>query len=243
MAPVGFLCARGSQLCLQIPLLIPGCLYPAEAPAGCQEGILGCFLWRPGWLTRARQELSCLRALRVGRQGSGDADGTDISRVAPAGLAEPSILCRHPAVSFPRGFQNPSAHPTGCVSAPSWLRLPSLQDRTEEEASCAQNPTGTGTRCAAVNALRGWQGLQIPACCCLPRLLLLLLVRRTWPGAGRDAAGGIGAGIRGACPGGAGESAPAAPLQVKPYEKCRSTPCCAARTGKGQGRPAVPPGG
>lgn len=81
------------------------------------------------------------------------------------------------------------------------------------------------------------------AAACLFLLLLPLLLRPTWQGAGRDATGGVGAGIGRACPGRAGDTAPAAPLQVKRWDECRSTPCCAAPTGKGQGRPAVPPGG
>lgn len=96
---------------------------------------------------------------------------------------------------------------------------------------------GTGSAASSAGAGRE---LQIPACCCL---LFLLLLRPSWQGAGRDAAGGTGADIRGACPGGPGDTVPAAPLQVKPWKECPSTPCCAAPTGKGQGRPAVPPGG
>lgn len=44
---------------------------------------------------------------------------------------------------------------------------------------------------------------------------------------------------QGACPTGAGGSVPGALLQMKPWERCWSTPCCADRTGKGQGRPAA----
>lgn len=182
----------------------------------------------------------------MGRQGRGAADGSDINGVAPAGLAQPSILCRHTVVllylsQVARGDSKIPLH-----IPPAIFRLHgssgSLAGRVlpEEEASSAQKPKGTcakdGLRC--LQCVPGLAGTTDPS---------MLLPASSSPSSsalpGRDAAGGVGAGIRRACPGGAGDTAPAASLQVKPWEKCRSTPCCAAPTGKGQGRPAVPPGG
>lgn len=63
------------------------------------------------------------RMAHKGRQGSGAADGSDINRVAPAGLAEPSVLCRRTVVllclsqALQGGFQNPSPYPTGCFGS------------------------------------------------------------------------------------------------------------------------------
>lgn len=151
-----------------------------------------------------------------------------------------------PALSFPsgpRGFQNPFPHPAAYVSAPSQLRLPNLQDPTGGGELCPEPHGHLRQGRAALPSMHARAGRDYRSQHAAACLLLLRLLRPTWQGAGRDAAGGIGAGVRGACPRGTGGTAPAVPLQVKPWEKCRSSPCCAARTGKGQGRPAVPPGG
>lgn len=169
------------------------------------------------------------------------------SRVGRA--LDPLQACCCSPLSFPSGFQNPSPHPAAYVSAPSQLGLPSPQDPTVRGGELCPEPQGHLRQGrAALLSVRAGAGRDYRsqhAAACLLRLLrrlLLRLLRRTWPGAGRDAACGIGAGVRGACAGGAGDTAPAASLQVKPWEKWRSSPCCAARTGRGQGRPAVPPG-
>lgn len=97
-----------------------------------------------------------------GRQGSGAADGSDINRVAPAGLAEPSVLCRRTVVllsspSAPRGLPKSfsisyrlfrlhrSSGSQACRILPE-----------EEEVSCARN----GQRCLQ---RRGWQGTTDPS--------------------------------------------------------------------------------
>lgn len=94
------------------------------------------------------------RMAHKGRQGSGAADDCDINRVAPAGLAEPSILCRHSVVllCLSEAASKPPLH-----ILPTTFRLhrsvgsPACRILPEEEPSCAQNPAGTcardGLRC------------------------------------------------------------------------------------------------
>lgn len=170
--PGGVSVCKGMALVFADPSANPGsgCLLSTEAPAACQEGILGYFVWKPRWLRRARQELSCPRALCVGRQGSGAADGSDINRVAPAGLAEPSILCRHTVVllCLSQAAQGASKIPFHIL--PPMFRLHHSSGSPTcrilpEEASCAQNPTGTcardGLRC--LQCMPGLAGTTDPS--------------------------------------------------------------------------------
>lgn len=127
MTLVGFLCVRGWQLRLQIPLLILGQglgrFLPTEALAGCREGILGRFLWKPEWLTRAREELS--HPELPAWEGRGAA-----LKMAPVswagaclvGAFGPTQMYLSVCSGFskqPVGFPNPSPHPASYVLAPS----------------------------------------------------------------------------------------------------------------------------
>lgn len=93
----------------------------------------------------------------MGRQGRGAADGSDINGVAPAVLAQPSILCRRTVVllylsQVARGDSKIPLH-----IPPAMFRLhgssgsPAGKVLPEEEASSAQKPKGTcakdGLRC------------------------------------------------------------------------------------------------
>lgn len=178
VAPAGFLCVRGQQSCLQIPLLIPGQgsgrVLPTEALAGCREGILGCFLWKPGWLTRARQELSYTELSAWEGKGAvlqtalASWDGT-----CWVGGALGRRTCQ-PPLAFPSS-QRASQIPLHILPAMFLLhhscRLPNVQDHTGRGGELCPEPRRhlrQGMGSAAFNACRGWQGLQIPACCFLP---------------------------------------------------------------------------
>lgn len=144
MALVGFLCVGGWQLRLQIPLLILGQglghFLPTEALAGCREGILGRFLWKPEWLTRAREELS--------RQGSSAEDDSGVMGWLLPGWGfwshtdvPVSLLWLFQAASgLPKSLSTSCQLCFGSVIA---VGSPTCRTTPGEEVSCAQNHAST----------------------------------------------------------------------------------------------------
>lgn len=157
-------------MCLQIPLLIPGqdISSPQRRWRAARRGFWDAFSGSPDG--SQGQGRSCHAPEFSVWEGRGAVlqMAPTISRVAPAGLAEPSILCRHPVVllCLTQAAQGASKIPLHTL--PAMFRLhrgsgsPPCRILPEEEASCAQNPAGTCARDSAGTALR--------CCQCAPGL-------------------------------------------------------------------------
>jgi len=92
------------------------------------EGVLGCLLWKPRWLARARQEhaLSCLHG-KAGEPCCGwlQRRGTAPARVG--GALGPTQGYLPSCAGFSKqltGFPNRSPHPAGDVPPPPQLQAP-----------------------------------------------------------------------------------------------------------------------
>lgn len=177
MAPVRFLCARGLQLCLQIPLLIP------SEDVSLQRH----------WQAVRRGFWDVFSGSPVGLQGQGrSCHAPELSvwegRGAVLQMAPTSTGWHLLGWQSPRSFAgillNCSVFPKRPKGLPESLSTPhrlcfgSMAAQAPQPAGSYQRrrrvlprsprALAPGTGCAAFSASRGWQGLQIPACCCLP---------------------------------------------------------------------------
>lgn len=179
MAPVRFLCARGLQLCLQIPLLIP-----SEDVSSPQRH----------WQAVRRGFWDVFSGSPVGSQGQGrSCHAPELSvwegRGAVLQMAPASTGWHLPGWQSPRSFADillscsvfPKRPKELLKSLSTSHRLcfgfmvaqapqPAGSCRRRRRRALPRSPRAPapGTGCAASSASRSSQGLQIPACCCLP---------------------------------------------------------------------------